>query len=75
MRPPASLVPDNRLFALGGAGLACLGVLVWMIAAGPGYMGYGASLLWTGPKKNAAPLYAHHGNAGQHGGAAATAIS
>jgi hypothetical protein len=55
---PSSLVSDNRLFALGGAGLACLGVLVWMIAAGPGYLGYGASLLWTGPKKNVAPLYA-----------------
>ena len=55
---PALLVPDNRLFALAGAGIASLGVLVWMIAAGPGYMGYGASLLWTGPKKNAAPLYA-----------------
>ena len=55
---PSSLVPENRLFALGGAGLACLAVLVWMVAAGPGYLGYGASLLWTGPKKNAAPLYA-----------------
>jgi hypothetical protein len=54
---PSSLVPDNRLFALGGAGVACLGVLVWMIAAGPGYLGYGASLLWTGAAKNAAPLY------------------
>ena len=28
-----------------------------MIAAGPGYMGYGSSLLWTGAKKNAAPFY------------------
>lgn len=55
---PSSLVPDNRLFALGGLGLACLGVLVWMIAAGPGYLGYGASLLWTGPKKDAKPIYA-----------------
>jgi hypothetical protein len=54
---PVTLVPDNRLFALGGGGLACLSVLVWMIAAGPGYLGYGASLLWTGAKKNAAPLY------------------
>jgi hypothetical protein len=54
---PSSLIPDNRLFALAGAGLACLGVLVWTIAAGPGYLGYGASLLWTGPKKNAVPLY------------------
>jgi hypothetical protein len=55
---PSSLIPDGRLFALSGAGLACLGVLAWMIAAGPGYLGYGASLLWTGPKKNVAPLYA-----------------
>jgi hypothetical protein len=52
---PSSLVSENRLFALGGAGFACLGVLVWMIAAGPGYLGYGASLLWT--NRNAAPLY------------------
>lgn len=54
---PATLVPDNQLFALGGAGLACLGVLAWMIAAGPGFLGYGASLIWTGAKKDAAPLY------------------
>ena len=52
---PSLLVPDNRLFGLGGAGLACLIVLVWMIAAGPGYLGYGASLLWM--NKRAAPLY------------------
>ena len=52
---PQSLVPDNRLFALGGAGVACLAVLVWMIANGPGYLGYGASLLWT--NGNAVPLY------------------
>ena len=55
---PSVLVPHNRLFALGGGGLAFLGVLVWMIAAGPGYVGYGASLLWTGGKKGTAPLYA-----------------
>ena len=54
---PSTMVPDNRLFALGGAGLGCLAVLVWMIAAAPGYVGYGASLVWLGPKKNVAPLY------------------
>ena len=52
---PKSMVDDRRLFALGGAGAACLGVLVWMIAAGPGYLGYGASLLWTGPPRQ--PFY------------------
>jgi hypothetical protein len=55
---PSSLAPGCRLFALAGAGLASLGVLVWMIAAGPGYLGYGASLLWVGEKKTVAPLYA-----------------
>ena len=53
---PPSLVPGNRLFALAGAGMACLAVLVWMIADGPGYLGYGAAMLWT--NSSAAPLYA-----------------
>ncbi len=55
---PAALVPNNRLYVLGGAGLACIVVLLWMIAAGPGFIGYGAALIWTGPKKSGAPLYA-----------------
>jgi hypothetical protein len=52
---PASLLPNNKLYFLAGAGLACVAVLVWLVTAGPGYLGYGASLLWTGPK--AQPLY------------------
>ena len=32
-------------------------MLIWLIAAGPGYLGYGASLLWTGARANAAPFY------------------
>ncbi len=54
---PTALVPNNRLAMLSGAGLGCLAVLVWIVAAGPGYLGYGASLLWTGPMKNATPFY------------------
>ncbi len=38
----------SRLWMLGGAGVAAAAVLLWLIAAGPGYWGYGASLLWTG---------------------------
>ena len=52
---PANLLPNNKLYFLAGAGLACGAVLVWLVTAGPGYLGYGASLLWTGPK--AVPLY------------------
>ena len=53
---PSMLVRGNRLFALGGVGVACFIVLIWMIVAGPGYLGYGASLLWSGPQKNAPAL-------------------
>ncbi len=54
---PSTLVPEKRLFVFSGAGFACLAVLVWLVVAGPGYLGYGSSLLWTGPRKNVAPLY------------------
>ena len=50
-------MPQKRLMWLLGAGVVCAGVLVWMIAARPGFMGYGASLLWTGPRNDVAPLY------------------
>ena len=49
---PEGLAPRNRLLALLGAGVLCAGVLVWMIAARPGFLGYGASLLWAGPRKD-----------------------
>jgi hypothetical protein len=55
--PPSLIAPGNRLFATAGIGLGCLGALIWMVLARPGYMGYGASLLWTGEHKNEAPLY------------------
>jgi len=53
---PHSLVPRNHLFALGGAGVACLAVLVWMTVDGPGYLGYGAAMLWT--NGSVPPIYA-----------------
>ena len=52
---PARLLPDSRIFMLAGAGVVCVAVLLWLVAAGPGFVGYGAGLLWTGQK--AAPLY------------------
>jgi hypothetical protein len=40
--------PASWLWMLGGAGAVAAAILLWLIAAGPGYWGYGASLLWTG---------------------------
>ena len=36
---------------------ASLGVLIWMILAGPGFLGHGAALLWAGRCDSAAPFY------------------
>ncbi|HEX9199561.1 MAG TPA: hypothetical protein VF865_08370 [Acidobacteriaceae bacterium] len=55
--PPDGLASRTRLMVLMGAGVVCAGVLVWMIAARPGFMGYGASLLWTGPHNDVPPIY------------------
>src|SRR6202034_3076416 len=50
------LVPNRNLLISLGTALASLGVLIWMIVAGPGFVGYGAALLWAG-NAGAAPLY------------------
>ncbi|MBZ5661676.1 MAG: DUF4175 domain-containing protein [Acidobacteriia bacterium] len=55
---PARMVPDRKLAAFLGVGGAALCVLVWMILAGPGYLGHGAALLWAAtPRDGAAPFY------------------
>ncbi|HEX4747910.1 MAG TPA: hypothetical protein VH302_00075 [Bryobacteraceae bacterium] len=55
---PERLSPLRRLVAFAGSGAVAAAVLIWLIAAGPGYWGYGASLLWTGHDSSAKrPLY------------------
>ncbi len=54
---PQLLASNTKLLALFGGGLASLAVLVWMIVAGPGYLGYGSALLWEGWHVNANPFY------------------
>src|SRR6202790_1600916 len=55
---PSRLVPDRTLATFLGVGAAALGVLVWMILAGPGYLGHGAALLWAAsPRGGSAPFY------------------
>src|ERR1700683_2131592 len=50
---PKQMVTDRRLWISLGTGVGAFAVLIWMIAAGPGFLGYGASLLWTGARKPA----------------------
>ena len=55
--PPEHMVTEGRLWLSMGTALGALGVLIWMIAAGPGFLGYGASLLWTGPHVDKPNIY------------------
>jgi len=55
-------MPDAVLVTTAAVGIAAFVTLVWLISAGPGYLGYGAAALWTGPP--AAPFYSLHVNPG-----------
>jgi hypothetical protein len=55
---PKSLVPDKKLATFLSVGAVSLCVLVWLILAGPGYLGHGAALLWAAtPHGGPAPFY------------------
>ncbi len=54
---PRRLVSDSQLLVSLAISALCLGLLVWMIVAGPGYLGYGAARLWTGSSHGAAAFY------------------
>lgn len=54
---PARLVSARRLGALLAAAAAAVGVLLWLAISGPGYLGYGAGLLWAGASRTGTPLY------------------
>jgi hypothetical protein len=51
---PTRLVSDGKLMVSFSIGLTCLVLLVWIVAAGPGYLGYGAARLWRGSSHGAA---------------------
>jgi hypothetical protein len=54
---PKRLVPDKTLLASLGIGVSLLGILIWLALSGPGFLGYGTALLWTGRSRGDAPLY------------------
>ena len=45
---PGALGSSRAAWGFAGAGTLAAAVLIWLIAGGPGYVGYGAALLWTG---------------------------
>ena len=55
---PWQLNPGRLIAAGACCAVVALGILLWMIVSGPGYVGYGASLLWTGaPRSGLGSIY------------------
>ncbi|MFB3828618.1 MAG: DUF4175 family protein [Bryobacteraceae bacterium] len=55
---PEELASVPRVAAYAGAAAACAAGVAWLALFGPGFFGYGASLLWGGvPKGGARPYY------------------
>ncbi len=54
---PTHLVSGRKLLAWIACGAGALAILIWMIAAGPGFLGYGAARLWAGSLRSSAPFY------------------
>jgi hypothetical protein len=54
---PERLVTWGRVLGLAAGCVMCATVLGWLVAARPGAVGYGASLLWIGPRQDVPPIY------------------
>jgi hypothetical protein len=54
---PKQMVTDRQLRISLSAIVVAVAILIWMIAAGPGFLGYGASLLWTGEHHGKPAMY------------------
>ncbi len=52
---PQTIVPPKKTFGFATAAGAAGAALLWLILAGPGFLGYGSSLLWAGAPKAGGP--------------------
>ena len=49
---PESVAPPKSIFAFATGAGAAGAILLWLILAGPGFLGFGANLLWAGSPKS-----------------------
>jgi len=53
-----AVAPRSWIVSFASAGVVALAILLWLGMAGPGYLGYGTSLLWAGyAKDERKPIY------------------
>src|SRR6185295_13984652 len=63
---PEQIAARSRIVSFASAGAAALIALLWLGAYGPGFLGYGTSLLWGAIPRNEQPFYAIQVEPGNH---------
>ena len=54
---PRDVARTAWIFSFSSAAVVAAAVLLWLALAGPGFLGYGTSLLWGGPPKGDMKLF------------------
>jgi hypothetical protein len=63
---PERIAPQKRILGFASAGAVALGVLLWLGVSGPGFLGYGTSLLWGAIPRELQPFYEVQVQPGNH---------
>jgi hypothetical protein len=63
---PQRIAPQKRILGLASAGAAAVAVLLWLAISGPGFLGYGTSLLWGAIPRELQPYYEVQVQPGNH---------
>src|SRR5215472_10402048 len=63
---PERIAPKKRILSFASAGAVALAVLVWLGSSGPGFLGYGTSLLWGAIPRSQQPFYEIQVQPGNH---------
>lgn len=63
---PESIAPRKRILSFASAGAVAVSAILWLGISGPGFLGYGTSLLWGAVPHNDRPFYEVQVQPGDH---------
>src|SRR5579863_983524 len=63
---PERIAPQKRILSFASAGAVAFAILLWLGISGPGFLGYGTSLLWGAIPRSEQPFYEIQVQPGNH---------